>query len=386
MFFLVAVTIWPADLCEVHAQQLAPPTVSARAVCLLDAESGRVLYSKAAHERLPIASLTKIVTATVALEKDHVDREVSIPDAAVGVEGSSIYLQAHEHMTLRQLLYGMMLRSGNDAATAVALLTSGSVEGFVREMNDLATRLQLQDSHFTNPAGLDTGAPYSSAYDLAKIAAYASRLSDFREIVSTKAITIPWEGKSWQRRLINENKMLRLYPGADGIKTGYTRKAGRCLATSASRDGFRIICVVLNDPNDWEDTRHLLDYGYATFTRTPLVQQGIPFSLKVANGKVNQVQAIASETLYYPLKEGERERVRWQIAPDILQAPVSKGTSCADLFAKLDGQSLGHVSMICAQDVPKRPWWQRLRNSLASWSQAADQLSFQRSPAIRGWG
>lgn len=386
LFFLLAVIIGPTDLSEVHAQQQTPPNVSARAVCLLDADSGRVLYSKAAHERLPIASLTKIVTATVALEKDHLDRRVSIPDAAVGVEGSSIYLQAHEHMTLRQLLYGMMLRSGNDAATAVALLTSGSVEGFVREMNDLASRLQLQDSHFTNPAGLDSGGPYSSAYDLARIAAYASKLPDFQEIVSTKAITIPWEGKPWQRRLINENKMLRLYPGADGIKTGYTRKAGRCLATSANRGGFRIICIVLNDPSDWEDTRQLLDYGYATFHRTPLVQQGTPFSIKVVNGKANQMQAIASKTLYYPLKDGERERVRRETVPDTLQAPVSKGTPCADLFIKLDGQSLGQVPLICTQDVPKQPWWQRLRSPRNAWSQAADRLSLQRSFATRGWG
>ncbi len=260
------------------------PSVSARAAALLDAESGRVLYEKNALARLPMASTTKIMTALVALEAAALDTVIAVPSDAVGVEGSSVYLTVGERLTLEELLYAVLLSSANDAATAVAIALGGSVEGFSSMMNAAAARLGLADTNFQNPHGLDAEGHYTSALDLARLTAYALKNSDFRRIVSTYKHEI--SGLSGNRLLVNHNRLLKSYDGCIGVKTGFTKRTGRCLVSAAERGGLTLVAVTLNDGNDWRDHTAMLDYGFAFFERTTLVQTGQPMAtLPIVGGQ-----------------------------------------------------------------------------------------------------
>ncbi len=190
--------------------------LSAKAAAVIDVQSGRILYEKNAGKQMRIASLTKIMTAIVAIENGDLKEKVKVKPRAVGVEGSSIYLKPGEEIPLEHLLYGLMLRSGNDAAVAIAEHVGGSMEGFVYKMNEKAEYLGLENTHFRNPHGLDAPQHYSSAEDLARLTAYALKNPVFRKIVSTQVKTVPWPGEQWHRKWYNKNKMLRLYPGGDG--------------------------------------------------------------------------------------------------------------------------------------------------------------------------
>ena len=236
----------------------AVPAISAKHAILIDGKTGEILFEKAAKEKAYPASTTKIMTAMVVLElcKRYdigIDTEITVPKEAIGVEGSSIYLKAGETRTIEDLLYGMMLRSGNDAATALAVCMGGNEENFVKMMNDKAEELKCSRTHFTNPSGLYDENHYTTAKDLAYIAQRAMENEDFRKIAATK---------SWGN-YTNKNKTVFQYEGGSGIKIGYTEKCGRTLAASASRDGQSMICVVLNDSNWFEDAYALMDYGFA---------------------------------------------------------------------------------------------------------------------------
>ncbi|WP_068781833.1 D-alanyl-D-alanine carboxypeptidase family protein [Paenibacillus sp. GM2] len=250
------------------------PGDHAQAAALLDVASGRVLYEHHGNEELPIASLTKIMTAIVAIEHGRLSDKVKVGRAAFGKEGSSIYLHLGEEMTLENMLFGLMLRSGNDAATAIAEHVGGSEEGFVRLMNEKAALLGLNHSQFQNPHGLDAKNHYSSAVDLAKLTAYAMHNPDFKEIVKTQVKQAPNPNDPWDYKWINKNKMLRFYEGADGVKTGYTKIARRCLVSSATRNGQQLVVVTINDGDDWNDHRRLLDYGFGHFPLVEIIKRG----------------------------------------------------------------------------------------------------------------
>ncbi len=243
------------------------PSIFAKSAIVIDQETGRVLYEKNSHEKLPMASTTKIMTLLVALEKGNLKDIVTVSKRAASVGGSSIWLSPGEKIDMESLLYGLMLNSGNDAATAIAEHIGGSVENFAKIMNEKAKEIGAYDTHFVTPSGLDIGIDdhYTTAYDLALITRYAFRYPKFAEIVSTKEKTIPWEGKEWDRYLRNKNKLLWIYEGADGVKTGFTNKAGRCLVSSATREGRRFIAVVLNSPPMWEDSIKILDYAFSKY-------------------------------------------------------------------------------------------------------------------------
>lgn len=258
----------------VHADHENGPTNHAQAAALIDVTSGRVLYSKNGDERLRIASLTKIMTAIVAIEHGKLDDRVKVSKNAFAKEGSSIFLKLGEEMTLENLLYGLMLRSGNDAATAIAEHVGGTEEGFVLLMNEKAAGLGLTNSHFMNPHGLDHDEHYSSANDVAKLTAYALKNPIFSEIVKTPTKKAPNPNEAWDYKWDNKNKMLRFYEGADGVKTGYTKKAFRCLVSSATRNGQQIAAVTLNDGNDWNDHSKMLDYGFAHFPLKKVTEKG----------------------------------------------------------------------------------------------------------------
>ncbi|MCR2803059.1 D-alanyl-D-alanine carboxypeptidase [Paenibacillus sp. SCIV0701] len=256
--------------------EAAPAAIGthARASALIDVESGRLLYSSRGDTPMRIASLTKIMTAIVAIENGNLTDMVKVSKRAFGKEGSSIYLKLGEEMSLSNLLYGLMLRSGNDAATAIAEHVGGSEEGFVYLMNQKALELGLANSHFMNPHGLDAEGHYSSANDLAKLTAYALRNKVFAEIVATKVKSAPNPNEKWDYRWHNKNKMLNMYDGADGVKTGYTKKALRCLVSSATRNGQKLAAVTINDGDDWADHRRLLDWGFQHYPLHSIVKRG----------------------------------------------------------------------------------------------------------------
>lgn len=250
------------------------PENSARCAIVIDAESKNVICSKNADERRGMASTTKIMTALVALEGFDTDLEYTIPREAVGVEGSSVYLKENEKLTLRELLYCLMLESGNDAATAIAICCGGSVESFAQMMNSRAAEMGLVNSHFDNPHGLNSSEHYTTARELAIITAEAMQYPLFREIVGCKTANVRYDGRDNGRRLVNHNKLLFSYEGANGIKTGYTRADGKCLVSSATRNGLTLIAVSLSDNAPTSTHRMLLDMCYEQYEQRTIAEEG----------------------------------------------------------------------------------------------------------------
>ncbi len=244
-------------------------SAGSRAEIAMELSTGTVLTSNNADAKLPMASTTKILTAIIIIEDCNLDNVITVPSAAVGVEGSSIYLKKDEQIDIRDLLYGLMLRSGNDCATALAIYHSGSVEKFAEVMNDRAKKIGVQNSNFKNPSGLPDNEHYTTARDLCKIACYAMNNSDFKQIVSTTN----YSGK--YRNFANKNKMLHKCEGANGVKTGYTLKAGRCLVSSAERNGMDVVCVVLNCSDMYERSCTIIDNCFRDFKLLKLNENSI---------------------------------------------------------------------------------------------------------------
>lgn len=325
----------------------------AQAAALIDVASGRIIYSHKGDEELRIASLTKIMTAIVAIEHGKLTELVTVSRNAFGKEGSSIYLKLGEQMTLENLLYGLMLRSGNDAATAIAEHVGGSEEGFVHLMNMKAEELGLEHSHFANPHGLDAEGHYSSANDLAKLTAYAMHNPVFKEIVKTPVKRAPNPNDSWDYKWDNKNKMLRFYDGADGVKTGYTKKAFRCLVSSATRDGQQLVAVTLNDGDDWNDHGKMLDYGFAYYPLQTLIERG---------QKVKDHPLVAGSTFAYPFGPGEEQGLEKKLSLNAGQARVN-GENGVDLsfglkgriVLSLNGQTIGEVPVYASGSLLPEP-------------------------------
>jgi len=311
--------------------------LSAEAAALIDVESGRILYSLSGQKKMKIASLTKIMTAIVAIEHGDLSDMVKTGINAYGVEGSSVYLKLGERMSLLHLLYGLMLRSGNDAAVAIAEHVGGSVDGFVLMMNEKARQIGMDDTTFKNPHGLDADGHLSTAEDLARLAAYALKHPVFREIVKTPVIRVPNPGEPWDRLWRNKNKLLHLYPGADGVKTGYTKAAGRCLVSSATRGGRQLAAVTLNDGNDWADHARLLDYGFGRFPARELYRAGEPFENTGWYG---------SRTLTYPLTDDEYGRVVRVVESVAADSLDGRFGIRAFVLYRLDGEEIGRLPLV----------------------------------------
>ena len=314
---------------------------SAVSAVLLEGESGRVLYAQNADEERLIASITKIMTAVVALEHGDVNAPYTVT-AEDMAEGSSMYLTPGEELTLEELLYGLMLVSGNDAALAVAHCVAGDEASFVELMNETAARLGMTHTSFANPNGLDAEGHYSSAADMAKLAAYALKKEAFRRIVSTTSITIG------ERYLANHNKLLKLYDGCLGVKTGYTKAAGRTLVSAAERDGMTLVCVTLCDGDDWNDHVSLLDYGLSVCRMETAAPAGrILASVQVRCGSSAQVPLMADRELRYPLMGDERLTVVAE-TPVSVPAPVVPGQVIGTARAYLDGEEVASVPLVAA--------------------------------------
>ena len=333
--------------------------VSAEKAILMDAVTGRVLYERNADEESLIASTTKIMTALVVCEQCNVLDRVRIPAEAVGVEGSSLYLREGEVLTVQELLYGLMLHSGNDAAEALAIYCGGTVEGFAELMNDKARQLGLVNTHFVNPHGLDAPDHHSTARDLAVLAAYAMEDPIFRQTVSTKTVTVG------ERSLRNHNKLLWQVNGAEGVKTGFTKAAGRILVSSASRDGRRLIAVTINDPDDWRDHASLLDDGFARYSLRRIATAGENVgTVEVVGGASMAVCLTAAEDFDYPLAEGDRVTVEIP-GPGFVYAPVVEGADAGFARVCVEGKQVGRIALNYGKTVEMIPeeeksFWEKL--------------------------
>jgi D-alanyl-D-alanine carboxypeptidase (penicillin-binding protein 5/6) len=319
-----------------YAEKKAPASGSAAAV---EVSTGRVLYQENADIKMPMASTTKILTAITVLE--HVPDPsaiVIIKREAVGIEGSSIYLREGEKLTVLELLYGLMLRSGNDSAAALALFTAGSIEGFAELMNETASAAGATSSNFVNPHGLNHKDHYTTAKDLAMISAYAMKNPIFKKVVSTKRISISGEPR---RYLVNKNKMLWEYEGATGIKTGFTKAAGRCLVSSAERNGMEVVSVVLNTGPMWEKSKQILDYAFSNYKLMPLYDKERMTTFAPVTGAKGKYAVLAAEKPpLYPLKSEELKRIKIEVKPFELKAPLKGGEDGGYFLVSLDNRLL----------------------------------------------
>ena len=279
-----------AERAQTESGAAYPSSLSSESAILIEAESGDTVYAKNADLRLPMASTTKLMTALVAMDLAAPTKTITVAPEAVGVEGSSIYLTVGEELTLEQLLYALLLESANDAAAAIAISLSGSIESFAEEMNKKADALGLCDTHFTNPHGLDDAEHYTTARELALIARAVLENELLSTICATRKTTIPHADTESVRLLVNHNKLLRLYEGCIGMKTGFTKKSGRTLVSAAERDGVTLIAVTLNAPDDWQDHTKMLDYGFSCYRSHRLCDVGdLVYSLPIVGGKEDYV-------------------------------------------------------------------------------------------------
>ncbi len=331
------------------ARALEPDGLSARSAVLMDAASGRLLFEKNGFERLPMASTTKIMTAILVIENCSMGDTVTVSPVASGVEGSSLWLEIGEELTVGQLLLGLMLKSGNDAAVALAEHTAGSVDAFVAMMNKRAAELGMFNTHFETPNGLDGDAHYTTARDMAVMARHALTLPKFREIAATKTASIPWRGREWDRSLKNHNKLLWQYEGCTGIKTGFTKKAGRCLVSSAVRDGRELIAVTLNAPDDWNDHAKMLDHGFEDFETAVLAKEGQIWDRITLDSE--EIGLVCAEDFAVSLPLGRGADVEYSFEPGDMSLPIIKGRPLARLYMSWEGDLLGEVDLLADRDV-----------------------------------
>ena len=327
-------------------------SVSARHAVLIEAQSGDIVYSKDADTRAPMASTTKIMTALVAIENANLDKQIKISKDAVGIEGSSVYLKENEIFSLEDLLYALLLESANDAATAIAIEIGGSVEGFASMMNEKANSLGLKNTHFTNPHGLDDAEHYTTASDLARLAVYAMNNPKFYEIASSKKRVV-YNGDDEVRVFVNHNKLLRNYDGAVGVKTGFTKKSGRCLVSCAERDGVRLVAVTLNAPNDWNDHSCMLDFGFEQYENIHLAENGdYVLSLSCVNGQRKNVLCTNFSSLDITLKRGEYKNLTAKFESErFLFAPVRQGDRVGRIVYYLNGSEVASVNLYALEAV-----------------------------------
>ncbi|MCX7926214.1 MAG: D-alanyl-D-alanine carboxypeptidase [Fimbriimonadales bacterium] len=330
------------------------PQVQARAAILMDAETGQVLYAKNAHTKLPPASLTKIMTAIIVLERCGLDDVVKASSRAVNTKPSSMHLREGEVVKVRDLLYALMLRSANDAAVALAEHTAGSIEAFARLMNAKAREIGAKNTHFVNPHGLHDPKHISTAYDLALITRYAMANETFREIVKTRYYIVERSQNQDDLWMVNKAKFLREYAYAEGVKTGYTNPAGFCFAGSAMRDGRRQITVVLNSPQREADTIALMEHGFNDWERTELRAGSLVGTAQAQNGDPEQVSVRLADSLVWLIPKAQRARYRWTVHVESLHAPLRAGDSAGWLVVYRDEKPFLKAPVVVAHDVARR--------------------------------
>lgn len=342
----------------VRAYGAQEPSVSAQTGIVMEAASGRVIWERRADEPMLIASTTKIMTALVVLEHCDMDEVVTVDPAWTGIEGSSMYLAPGQELTVRELLYGLMLASGNDAAVALACVTAGSVEAFADIMNEKAQALGCANTHFANANGLDDPEHYASARDMALITREALGHEEFCRIVSTTS------KKVGDSTFVNHNRLLRQCEGVFGVKTGYTMAAGRTLVTACERQGLTLICVTLSDPDDWDDHDALYAWAYGQYARDDVLA-GAVWSVPVIGGETDTVQVAPAQQLSVFHRADDVVTVSCRL-PAFVYADVHAGLQAGEAVAYVDGAEAGRASLVYTRDVARvelaePTLWERVR-------------------------
>ncbi len=325
-------------------------SVSADSVILVEAETRSVLHASGERTRRGMASTTKIMTAYTVLRTLPLSHQVEITVEMVGAEGSSLYLKAGEILTVEELLYGLMLESGNDAAVALAMACDGSVEAFVGRMNSLAAELGLTDTKFANPHGLSQSEHYTTAYDLAMLTCIALEDETFCRLVSTYTTRIPYDGIPGGRHLVNHNPLLPVYPGMIGVKTGWTTADGKCFVSAAKRDGMTLVAVSLGDTGISGTHRALLDYGFAMY-QCETVQADTPMELPLEGGFQPFLQVACKETVTVCLPKGQEISLRVE-TPDVVFAGLPAGSTVGRVVLLYRGEEIGCLPLVTLEDAP----------------------------------
>lgn len=340
--FLFAVTLAPASTTALAS--------SAHGACLIELTTKKVLYANSAHVKLPMASTTKVMTALLAIEHGNLDELVKTPKEAYGVEGSSIYLEQEESLSLRDLIYGLMLSSGNDAAVSIAVHIGGSVEGFAQLMNAKARQLGAMNTHFVTPNGLNDENHYTTAYDLSLICACAMDNATFRTVVSTQYYRTTTGNV--QRTFKNKNKLLWQYEGGAGIKTGYTKVAGKCLAFAAEREEMMLIGVVLDCPDMFNDAQAILDYGFDNYSMQRIMSAGTPVTtISVDGGEEKRLDLSVNADVAVPVKRAETTSLKTRVTIDKTRAPIIEGERLGYVELYEDGRMVRQIPLIAVKSV-----------------------------------
>lgn len=324
-------------------------STTAKAAILINGDTGEVIYEQNADERLPMASTTKIMTALLLCEKGDLEKEITVTAEMLRVEGSSMGLLAGDKVTLHDLLYGLLLASGNDAANVVAFTLGGTVSGFAGIMNKKAEELGLKDTHFVTPSGLDADGHYTTARDLSSLARIAMQNKDFALAASSKSAVLNYGNPPYRRSLTNHNKLLKTFDGAVGVKTGFTKKSGRCLVSAAKRDGKYVIAVTLNDSNDWKDHTSLLEYGLDIIKLTEITPQKTEYNIPIVSGRQENLE-IKIEP--YTVSSLKNEDFSYKVnLPKFLYAPINKGDVIGNVVYKKGETLIDKVNILANKDI-----------------------------------
>lgn len=355
LFCLLSLSVFADGVFVASSPEPSFPEISAQSYVICDAKTGEVLFAQNENNRMPIASTTKVLTCLVALENAGLDEMVTVTADSCGIEGSSIYLYEGEKLTVRDLLYGLMLESANDAATCIAIHVAGDVASFSDMMNKKAAELQLANSHFNNPHGLEDPEHYSSALDMSRIWCEAMKNSNFREIVSSKTYRIDLDNDEGYRFLSNHNKLLKTYDSSIGGKTGYTKNAGRCLVSGAEYNGVELVMVTLNDPNDWADHENMLDYAFSLYTTVDVAEEGsISHTLPVVGAKKKQIELKNTDRLVLTLRDVSRLQTKL-VAPRFVYAPVlNTELPLAKVVYLVDGKEIASLPLYPTEKLVKQ--------------------------------
>ena len=346
--------------------------VSAKAYIVMDAASRSVIYEGNSRMQLPMASTTKIMSALLCLESGDLDREFVVNSEAIMAEGSSMGLLPGDIVTKRALCYGMLLPSGNDAAGAAAAEIAGSYGAFADMMNARAAEIGMEDTHFVTPSGLHDDQHYSTAYDMALLTAEALRNPEFCEICAQSEAKVRFGAPPYDRWLYNTNKLLNMYDDVIGVKTGFTDEAGRCLVSACSRNGITLICITLNDKNDWNDHINLYE---AAFACTDVKEAYLPdtVQLPVAGGEKDTVRLYAEKSVLYGVPEDSETEVTWVVeAAPFLYAPVQMGDAAGYLVHYCNGFEVARQPLYICEDIPyaecEDGFWQKIKNFMAGFA------------------
>lgn len=344
---MLAAAVFAGTMLTVRAE----PSVSAASAVVIAADTGTVLYEYNAYERRAMASTTKIMTALLTIEAGELDREFTVDPYAILVEGTSMGLCEGDRVSRRDLLYGILLPSGNDAANAAAVSVAGSLSAFAELMNQKARELGLSDTHFVTPSGLDADGHYTTALDLARLTAYAMKNEVFRSIVCCKSKQVEFGNPPYSRTLYNSNKLLSRYDGAVGVKTGFTDNARRCLVSAAERNGVLLIAVTLNAPDDWNDHEKMLDYGFTQVSAYPLETT---VSARVNAAGTGRSTGVFAESATLALTPEQRQRLeRKVLLPRMVYGGVSRGDELGKLCFYLDGREVKTLPLLASEDIPE---------------------------------